>query len=162
MATELPEQEYPGRKRLRLLGHDYGEPGWAYFLTIRPREGTRPFENRRLAAEAANTLLTLQALSGVGVLAYCIMPDHVHLVCWTPDGSASIPSFVRRFKSFVARTARACGCSDRLWQRYCYDHIVRKSEDLPGMCEYVVANPVRKGLVVEVEDYPFAAFLGLP
>jgi putative transposase len=158
----IMDTQYPRRKRLRLEGHDYGEPGWAYFLTVRARPETAPFRDRALAEAATATLLNLQSLTGVQLLAYCVMPDHVHAVCWTPNGSASIPSFMRRFKSFVSGLARGSGHSGGLWQRSYHDHIVRRSEDLSEVCAYVVENPVRKGLVAEAADYPFARFLGLP
>jgi len=121
-----------------------------------------PFRDRALAEAATATLLKLQALTDVRIMAYCVMPDHVHIVCWAPDGSASVPSFVRRFKSFVSNLARGSGRSASLWQRSYHDHVVRRSEDLSEVCAYVVENPVRKGLVAEAHDYPFARFLGLP
>jgi len=152
----------PKRRSLRLPGHDYREPGYAYFLTIRARADTRPFADQALAQEAIGILSTLEALSRVRVIAYCFMPDHLHLICWAADGADSIPSFVGRFKSFVTRAARSYGYGRSLWQRYYYDHVVRKSEDLKEICEYVIANPERKGLVGAGEGYPFAAFLGLP
>lgn len=41
-----------------------------------------------------------------------------------------------------------------LWQKGFHDHAVRKEEDLPALARYVVANPVRAGLVQRVGQYP--------
>ncbi|HUT75223.1 MAG TPA: transposase [Armatimonadota bacterium] len=151
--------ECPKRKQLRLPGHDYGEPGHAYSLTVCARRGASPFRHRTLAQEAVATLQSLEALSGVKVFAYCVMPDHVHLVCWAGDGADSIPSFIRRFKSFVSHAGRRLGHSGQLWQRSYYDHVIRRAEDLGEICTYVIENPVRRGMVQEVGEYPFA---GMP
>ncbi len=154
--------EHPKRKRLRWPGHDYGGPGHAYHLTICARPETHPFRDRKLAEQAVTTLMVLQDLSGVKVLAYCFMPDHLHVVCWAADGADRIPSFVRRFKSFMSRVGRDFAHPGVLWQRSYYDHVIRKSEDVRQICAYVTANPVRKGLVQEVDEYPFARVLDMP
>jgi REP element-mobilizing transposase RayT len=152
----------PKRKRLRLTGHDYAAPGYAYSLTICARRGTHPFGGQELAAQAVVALRSMQSFTGVRIIGYCIMPDHVHVVCWLPENAASIPSFVRRFKSLVSRAARELGQVGSLWQRSYYDHVIRRSEDVRQVCAYVIANPVRRGLAEQVGDYPFAGFLGIP
>jgi len=45
----------------------------------------------------------------------------------------------------------------RLWQRSYYDHIVRKVESLEEICEYILDNPVRKGLVKNCQEYPYSS-----
>jgi len=36
-----------------------------------------------------------------------------------------------------------------------YDHILRKDEDIPKQINYILQNPVRKGLVKNWKDYPY-------
>ena len=43
----------------------------------------------------------------------------------------------------------------QLWQRSFYDPGLRKDEDLIKVAEYIVSNPVRKGLVEDWKAYPF-------
>ena len=40
-----------------------------------------------------------------------------------------------------------------LWQRGYHDHALRKDEDIKDVARYIVANPVRAGLVARVGDY---------
>jgi REP element-mobilizing transposase RayT len=42
-----------------------------------------------------------------------------------------------------------------LWQRYGYERVLRNEEATVTVARYIVANPVRAGLVVEPRDYPF-------
>jgi hypothetical protein len=44
----------------------------------------------------------------------------------------------------------------RLWQRYGYEHTVRSVEAAISVARYILENPVRAGLVVSIEDYPFS------
>jgi len=41
-----------------------------------------------------------------------------------------------------------------VWQRGFHDHAVRREEDLQALARYVVANPVRAGLVQRTGLYP--------
>jgi putative transposase len=41
-----------------------------------------------------------------------------------------------------------------LWQKGFHDHAVRGDEDMRALARYVVANPVRAGLVRSVREYP--------
>ncbi len=41
-----------------------------------------------------------------------------------------------------------------MWQKGFHDHAIREEEDLRAVARYVVANPVRAGLVQSVRDYP--------
>ena len=81
-------------------------------------------------------------------LAFVVMPDHVH---WLMRllGTVSLGELVRRFK---AKVSLALGKS--VWQRGFHDHALRRDEDLVAVARYVVANPVRAGLVRHIGDYP--------
>ena len=36
-----------------------------------------------------------------------------------------------------------------------YDHALRKDEDVKKIARYIIANPLRAGLVEKIEDYPY-------
>jgi len=41
-----------------------------------------------------------------------------------------------------------------VWQKSFYDHALRRDEDVRLMAQYIIANPLRRGLVEDVLDYP--------
>ena len=88
-------------------------------------------------------------------LAYVIMPDHFHwLIQLTED--ASLNRIMRTVKSISSRHInRRLNRSGRLWQAGYHDHALRKTEDMVATARYVVANPLRAGLVQHIGDYPF-------
>ena len=61
-------------------------------------------------------------------------------------------------KTFKARTAQDIngylGIRGALWQKGFYDHGLREEEDLKDIARYIVANPLRAGLVEKIGDYP--------
>ena len=85
-------------------------------------------------------------------IAACLMPDHLHLLL---DDASRVVSTLHRVKSMTTRAAWEVGHRGRLWQRSYQDHVLRSEEKLRRIAEYVVLNPVRAGLAVELGDYPY-------
>jgi putative transposase len=89
----------------------------------------------------------------IAVGRYVIMPDHIHLfVQGSFDFDLGI--WVRGLKRVVAAAVTG-GRSSILWQRGFFDHLIRNSESYSQKWEYVRDNPVRAGLVVDSEDWPY-------
>jgi putative transposase len=62
---------------------------------------------------------------------------------------ATLSTVVGTVKAVTAhRLGRRC------WQSGFYDHAVRRDEDLVRLTRYVIANPLRAGLVTRIGDYP--------
>ncbi|WP_306085229.1 transposase [Pseudomonas sp. gcc21] len=75
------------------------------------------------------------------------MPDHFHWLMQLQDESLS--KTVQRIKRLTsAQLGR------RVWQDGFHDRAVRSEENLKAMARYVIANPLRAGLVDSVGDYP--------
>ena len=87
-------------------------------------------------------------------LAFVVMPDHVHwLVCLASTTSHS--RVVNLMKSFSAhRVNRLLSRSGPVWQRGFHDHGIRTEEEMIAIARYIVANPLRAGLVDWLGDYP--------
>ena len=92
--------------------------------------------------------------------AYCIMPNHVHLLLTphephqadavgeTPDGKSPLSSIMHSLKSYTAnRVNQVLERTGRLWHPESYDHWVRDDEELERIVNYIRGNPVSAGLV---------------
>ena len=80
------------------------------------------------------------------LLAWCIMPNHVHVVLKPMTGHA-LATILRSWKSFTAKTANAIlKRSGRFWQAESYDHLIRNADDLKHAIEYTWSNPELAGL----------------
>jgi REP element-mobilizing transposase RayT len=87
------------------------------------------------------------------ILVACFMPDHVHLMIHLDGLGRSLSQYVNVWKGLWTRRLGVAG-ETPFWQRTFYDHWMRKGEDLE-YARYIAANPVRRGLVCEWQDYPF-------
>jgi putative transposase len=94
------------------------------------------------------------SLEQFAVIAYCFMPDHLHLLVCGEEESSDCLRFITRFKQ-ASGFWYAKRFGDRLWLRYGFERILRESEDTVVVARYILANPVRGGLVTTPRDYPF-------
>jgi putative transposase len=150
--------ELPKRKNPRLKDFDYSQP-YAYFLTICSRNKENLFCNPDLNFEMLNCLKLEKMEKGIAIYAYCLMPDHLHLLISPLESTFNVSKFIGGFKSKTTRLAWKYGLKGRIWQDRFYDHIVRRIETLRKTCEYILNNPVRKGLVEKSEDYQFSGLI---
>jgi len=87
------------------------------------------------------------------LLAWVVMPDHFH---WLVElKHSTLAQLVLATKSRSARAVNArLGRSGRFWQKGFHDRAIRREEDLQAVARYIIANPLRAGLVRRVQDYP--------
>jgi putative transposase len=98
-------------------------------------------------------MMRLQQEGTVESLAFVIMPDHLHWLFVLQD-DWRLSEVIQRLKGGSARQLGQRVEHRPFWQRSYYDHAVRQEEDLLVIGRYIVANPLRRGLVERVGDYP--------
>jgi len=88
-------------------------------------------------------------------LTFMVMPDHLHWLVQLSD-QGRLDVIVRNIKSVSAsRINQYLKRKGKIWQSGYYDHAVRKDEDVQSIARYIVANPLRAGLVDNIGDYSF-------
>ena len=86
--------------------------------------------------------------------AYCFMPDHIHLVLEGLADDSDGKAFIKAAKQFSGYYYRQA-VGRRLWQRYGHERVIRDDMERALTIRYLVANPVRTGLVDHPSKYPF-------
>jgi len=88
-------------------------------------------------------------------LAFVVMPDHLHwLVSISPEYSISdVVGSMKRY-SAVSFNQSLGNIGVQVWQRGFHDHALRSDEDILRVARYIVANPLRAGLVKRIGEYP--------
>jgi len=145
-------------KKIRLEGDVYKTIGLSCFVTICTKYGRKVFLNKFLANDFLGLVKKHSQKNDVPVYAYCIMPDHVHLLISASE-KKDIISFVREIKSLSTRIAWDYNHHGGVWQTSFYDHFLRKDEDCREVTNYIIQNPVRKGIVDDWRDYQFCGSL---
>jgi len=140
-------------KGLRAQGHRlrkgrYSTPGQNYVVTLVTRGRTPVFARLKPARWAVRCLHDKDVVNHSTTLAFVIMPDHVHWLFQLSE-TGELSTVVRLYK---AKVSHALGCS--IWQRGFHDRALRVYEDVVSISRYIVANPLRAGLVEHIGDYP--------
>ena len=75
------------------------------------------------------------------VHAYVIMPNHVHVVLETNEGM-EIQRVMHSLKSYTAlQINRLLHRTGSVWQRECYDRIIRNTDHYVNAINYIIENP---------------------
>ncbi len=125
-----------------------------YFLTFCTDHRRHHFIAADRVTLVLEQILRVAGDSRFAIIAYCFMPDHVHLVLEAESDASNCLEFIKRAKQFSGfYFKRAFGVP--LWQRYGWEHVLRDHETTLGVARYTLENPVRAGLVSRVEEYPY-------
>ncbi|MBK1644543.1 transposase [Thiocapsa imhoffii] len=131
----------------------FSQTGLFYSITTVTERRRPVFRDLWSARLLIRELREADALGWSTTWAFVVMPDHLH---WLVElGDSELSQLVLRVKSCSAIAVnRVLGRSGRLWQKGFHDHALRSEEDLQAIARYIVANPLRAGLVTSVRDYP--------
>ena len=170
----MSENKYPERKTLRLPNYDYSQNG-CYFITFCVKDGkpllgtintvaihrvgtglcARPQELISLnktgkCIEDSILFINKKYNGAVTVDAYCILPNHVHILLTINNNRAtdgrrdpSLREIVGSLKSYTTYAYRKESGNRILWQERYYEHVVRNDEDYAEKYEYIINNPLK-------------------
>ncbi|MBI1367742.1 MAG: transposase [Planctomycetes bacterium] len=105
------------------------------------------------------------------VLAFVLLPDHLHTLWTLPDGDADYSTRWRHIKGAFTHHWLRSGGAERsvspgqqrhhyrgVWQPRFYEHTIRDEDDLRAHVEYIHYNPVKHGLVACPKDWFWSSF----
>lgn len=94
------------------------------------------------------------------LIAWCVMPNHVHVIV-RPKHRVALSRLIRRWKAHSGRKANLLlARTGPFWMRGYFDRFIRSSEHLAHAVRYVESNPVKAGLVSRPEAWPFSSAAG--
>jgi putative transposase len=130
-------------------------PGQTYLITFTTHQRARLFEESECASLVSRSLHALEIWKETTLLAWTVMPDHVHLLV-TLSQAETLRGVVQKVKSNTARELKSHDLTlGQVWARAFHDRALRRDEDVREVARYVVLNPVRAGLVGRIGDYPY-------
>ena len=139
--TPRPKRNLPRLEKHRYQGHA------VVFWTNTLEERARGWLTPSFHATFRELMLHAAAREQLFCPAYCLMPDHLHLI-WM--GFRRESDQLNAMKFLRTHLEPALG-SGREWQHQPHDHVLREEERkrnaFAGFCFYTLANPVRAGLV---------------
>ena len=81
------------------------------------------------------------------LFAWCIMPNHVHVV-FQPFRSFRLEDILHSWKSYTAKEAnkKLKRHGEDFWQREYFDHLIRDGKQLDRAVRYTAENPTKAGM----------------
>jgi REP element-mobilizing transposase RayT len=137
----------------RLRNGRYSQPSRIYLLTAVTHLRQPYFQNWQTGRQVVQEFRRAQDSGTASSIAWVVMPEHFHWLIELHDGDLS-----RLMQTTKSRSARHFnqhrGFSGAVWQKGYFDRALRREEDLKTAARYIIANPLRAGLVSRIGDYP--------
>jgi putative transposase len=153
----------------------------AYFLTFTVTDWVDVFTRKEYKIEIVNSLNYCIANKGLTVFAWCLMSNHMHLVCRAEEGFR-ISDIIRDFKKFTSKSIvkliqeipesrrewllyrfEFAGKFDnriknyKFWQETNHAVLLDTAERIDQRINYIHENPVRVLIVAHQHEYLFSS-----
>lgn len=131
--------------------------GYPHHIVERGNNRERVFANPIDYEKYLSFLLKYSDEKEVAVLAYCLMPNHIHLLV-RPSGEETLAKMMQGVTLCYSKYFnRENGRTGRLWECRYYSTIIDGDSYLWTVTKYIENNPVRAGLAKNPEDYPYSS-----
>jgi putative transposase len=136
--------------------------GGTFFFTVNLLERDRDLLVRHVEA-LREAVRTVRAARPFDIVAWAVMPDHLHCIWTLPPGDTDYPERWRLIKLLYSRSlpknerinaSRESKGERGIWQRRFWEHTIRDERDLNNHIDYVHYNPVKHGHTTRPSDWP--------
>ena len=131
-------------------------PGLPYHVTQRGNGRQRVFFSASDYAAYRDLLAAASREARVGVWAWCLMPNHVHLILVPEDEDGlrrALARVHRRYAGVIHARRKRTG---HFWQGR-FGAVAMDEDHLAAAFRYVTLNPVRARLVERAQDWPWSS-----
>ncbi|HZV39130.1 MAG TPA: transposase [Pseudoxanthomonas sp.] len=126
--------------------------GQVYLVTFATQGRKRLFDSAQHAAAYSKACMDSRLWQEAKLLAWVLMPDHWHGLIQLGD-NAVLSRIVQRLKANTSRAVMTRGVP--VWQAGFHDRAIPGERTMRAAADYLLANPLRAGLVESVEDWPW-------
>ncbi len=131
--------------------------GMCYHILNRGNARARIFRSQDDYAAFLERMLNATERFPLRVLAYCLLPDHFHLVVWPRDGGDLSRWMQSLASSYAGYAHRRHDSSGHLWQGRYKTFPIQRDEHLLAVLRYVEGNPLRLRLVERAEAWTWSS-----
>jgi putative transposase len=137
-------------------------PGQPVFITAVTYKRRRIFTTKQCIQLLLSTINAVNVLRPFDMLAYVVMPDHIHLLIKTPEDSPNYSPIISSIKRNFIRNYRKdvdADDSSPIWQSRFWDHVIKDDDDFEKHLDYIHWNPVKHGFVDDPIKWQWSTFL---
>ncbi len=130
--------------------------GYPHHVTQRGSRRQQTFFNDEDYLAYLGLMRQLCPKAGLEVWAYCLMPNHVHVIALPHEADALRGGLAESHRRYARRVNFREGWRGHLWQER-FGSFVLDEAHLWAAVRYVERNPVRAGLVERAEEWPWSS-----
>ncbi|WGS87959.1 transposase [Methylomonas sp. UP202] len=142
-------------------------PGATWFFTVNLAER---HGNRLLTDKIDLLRMAFTQVKGRHVFeidAMVVLPEHLHCILTLPAGDSDFSTRWGLIKAYFSRQvdrgeriskSREKRGERGIWQRRFWEHLIRDEVDYRQHVDYIHWNPVKRGWVQSVKDWPHSSF----
>lgn len=129
--------------------------GYPYFVTT-TTSGKKVFSDAKNADILLSCIYYARKSGWYLLLSFVIMPEHLHMV--VVPRSKNISNIMQSIKGYSARVLNLnVHNNGSVWQEGFYDYVLDNEDKLFTKIKYIENNPVKEGLALEPELYPYSS-----
>lgn len=133
----------------------FSSPGQVYSITFTTFNRMPILTDFAIGCSIGRATLSAALIKDHQLMCWVLMPDHMHLLVQLGHAE-TLSDFVRNYKSVTSRKVKAItSLRSPLWTDGFHDRAIRRESDILTVARYIVANPLRAGLISSVRKYPF-------
>ncbi len=134
-------------------------PGAWYHVMNRGRRSETIFSEKADYSEFLDLLMEISEIWNANIAAYCLMPNHYHVLLQTPEGNIS--RCMRHINGlYTQRYNRRHGFDGQLFRGRYKSILVCNDSHLLQLVRYIHKNPVKAGMVKEMGEYEWSSYKG--
>ena len=137
--------------------------GGCYFFTLVTYKRICYFQIDSRKNLVLSRIKQIGKLKNSALLAYCVLPNHIHLLMQLPDELCNYSYQIREIKRLVTLDIQKdLGQHPlRVWQDRFWEHSIRDEKDLERHLNYIHFNPVKHGYVENTIDWEWSSYPGM-
>lgn len=135
-------------------------PGGTYFFTLVTFQRIYYFDTPSKLDLLLATIRQVQRSKPFELLAYCLLPDHVHLLMKLPEEERDFSIRIREIKRLTTLWMKreTLANVDHVWQDKFWEHTIRDEKDLQTHFDYIHYNPIKHGLIETYGGWKWSSF----
>ena len=135
-------------------------PGGIYFFTLITFQRISILIDPVFIEILQNVIREVRTKYPFQILAYCILPDHMHFIWKLPDNDSNYSRRWQMIKglSTIRHNQHFGTKGKRIWQNRFWEHLIRDEEDYQNHFHYIHINPIKHGFANKPIDWKFSSF----
>ena len=131
------------------------QAGGTYFFTVVSDQRRPILIDDAVRNALRDAIITVRAKYPFEIIAWVLMPDHLHTIWRLPEKDAN---YSLRWREIKRYTTHACPSFPKIWQNRFWEHTVRDEHDFIQCFDYLHFNPIKHGLCTDLSQWAFSTF----